>query len=182
MAKVKRIGKGCAVKCLPDKYVVVDIETTGLDPQSNEIIEISALKYEQNVLIDSYHTLVHPNESISAFITGLTGITNEMVKNAPDISECIHDFYSFVKNEVIVGYNINFDLNFLYDNLKVCTNEILSNNYLDVLLLIRRVYPSLSSHRQTAVAEYLGINIQGAHRAEKDCMICQAILEDIQKK
>ena len=65
MAKVKRIGKGCAVKCLPDKYVVVDIETTGLDPQSNEIIEISALKYEQNVLIDSYHTLVHPNESIS---------------------------------------------------------------------------------------------------------------------
>lgn len=182
MAKVKRIGKGGAVKCLPDKYVVVDIETTGLDPQSNEIIEISALKYEQNVLIDSYHTLVHPNESISAFITGLTGITNEMVKNAPDISECIHDFYSFVKNEVIVGYNINFDLNFLYDNLKVCTNEILSNNYLDVLLLTRRVYPSLSSHRQTAVAEYLGINIQGSHRAEKDCMICQAILEDIQKK
>lgn len=182
MAKVKRIGKGYAVKCLPDKYVVVDIETTGLDPQSNEIIEISALKYEQNVLIDSYHTLVHPNESISAFITGLTGITNEMVKNAPDISECIHDFYSFVKNEVIVGYNINFDLNFLYDNLKVCTNEILSNNYLDVLLLTRRVYPSLSSHKQTAVAEYLGINIQGAHRAEKDCMICQAILEDIQKK
>ncbi len=165
MAKVKRIGKGYAVKCLPDKYVVVDIETTGLDPQSNEIIEISALKYEQNVLIDSYHTLVHPNESISAFITGLTGITNEMVKN-----------------EVIVGYNINFDLNFLYDNLKVCTNEILSNNYLDVLLLTRRVYPSLSSHKQTAVAEYLGINIQGAHRAEKDCMICQAILEDIQKK
>lgn len=165
MAKVKRIGKGCAVKCLPDKYVVVDIETTGLDPQSNEIIEISALKYEQNVLIDSYHTLVHPNESISTFITGLTGITNEMVKN-----------------EVIVGYNINFDLNFLYDNLKVCTNEILSNNYLDVLLLTRRVYPSLSSHKQTAVAEYLGINIQGAHRAEKDCMICQAILEDIQKK
>ena len=79
MAKVKRIGKVCAVKCLPDKYVVVDIETTGLDPQSNEIIEISALKYEQNVLIDSYHTLVHPNESISTFITGLTGITDEMV-------------------------------------------------------------------------------------------------------
>lgn len=183
--KITRIGKGRSIVAYPDRYVVVDIETTGLSTRENSILEISALRYVDHTLVDTFSTLVHPYEPISAFITELTGITNEMVQDAPDIAECIDAFYAFVQDDVLVGYNVNFDVNFLYDNLKVCSNKILQNDYIDVLRIAKRVLPYLPHHKQTDIASYYGIDIQGAHRAEKDCLIChaclEALLQDVQK-
>lgn len=159
----------------------MDIETTGLNAYENHIIEISALKYRKKKMIDRFVTLVNPNVMISSFITNLTGITDEMVERAPCVEEVMDLFHHFVSDEVIIGYNVNFDIGFLDVNLRNSTNEYLTNEYVDVLRIARRVLPYLSHHRQTDVAQYYGINIEGAHRAEKDCLICEACYERLQE-
>lgn len=180
--KIRRENFGKSIVTFPDTYVVVDIETTGLNSRYDSIIEISALRYSYGEFIDKYVTLINPGVPIGSFITKLTGITDEMVKDRDDISICIKEFKEFVKDDLIVGYNVNFDMGFLYDNLKVIHNEYLSNDYVDVLRLTRRLLPQLQHHRQTDIAEYYGIDVQGAHRAEKDCMICEAIFEKMKEE
>lgn len=171
--KSVRERKGKSSIIFPDDYVVVDIETTGLSPQYDEIIEIVAVKYKCGERVDTFSTLVRPEYEIDEYITELTGITNEMVATAPKITECIADFKEFIGNAIIIGYNVNFDINFLYDNLLVCCNEYLSNDFVDVMRIAKRVLPELDHHRQKDIAKYYGISIDGAHRAEADCLMCE---------
>ena len=88
----KRKSKGKNIISNSTNYVIIDIETTGLDPEYCEIIELAAIKYENNKEIARFNSLVKPDYEIDSFITNLTGITNEMVKNSPKISEVIIDF------------------------------------------------------------------------------------------
>lgn len=178
--KVVRKGKGKSVIDFPSTYTVLDIETTGLDPRYCEIIEISAMKYSSGQNIGTFSTLVKPSEPIDEYITSLTGITNDMLKSAPDISETMQKFYNFVGSDLIVGYNVNFDINFLYDNLLNCRSLILSNSFIDVMRIARKILPGLKNHKQTTVADHYGISTAGAHRAAVDCEICNAIFEKLQ--
>lgn len=171
----ERCGKGRSRLAFPQDYCVVDIETTGLSPEECEIIEIAAVRYRNGCRDAAFSTLIRPVNRISSFITELTGITNEMVKGAPSVSEAILRFYEFAGSDMLVGYNVNFDINFLYDNLLRCHGICLSNDYVDVLRFARKALPLLPSRRQTAVADHYGISVTGAHRAEKDCEICNAI-------
>lgn len=173
MDSIKR-KKGKSRIAFPEDYCVVDIETTGLNPAENEIIEIAAVRYRRGRKDAVFSTLIKPEHSISSFITELTGIDNSMVCGAPCISEAIKDFYEFAGNDMLMGYNVNFDINFLYDNLLRCHGIILGNDFIDVLRFARRVLPLLPDRRQTTVAAHYGISITGAHRAEKDCEICNA--------
>lgn len=175
-----RKGKGKSVIDFPSTYTVLDIETTGLDPRYCEIIEISAMKYSSGQNIGTFSTLVKPSEPIDEYITSLTGITNDMLKNAPDIVETMQKFYNFVGSDLIVGYNVNFDINFLYDNLLNCHSLTLSNSFIDVMRIARKVLPDLKNHKQVTVAEHYGISTAGAHRAAVDCEICNAIFEKLQ--
>lgn len=178
--KVARKGKGKSVIDFPSTYTVLDIETTGLDPRYCEIIEISAMKYSSGQNIGTFSTLVKPSEPIDEYITSLTGITNDMLKSAPDISETMQKFYNFVGSDLIVGYNVNFDINFLYDNLLNCRSLILSNSFIDVMRIARKILPGLKNHKQATVADHYGISTAGAHRAAVDCEICNAIFEKLQ--
>ncbi|WP_303824300.1 PolC-type DNA polymerase III [Ruminococcus flavefaciens] len=173
MSTVKR-RKGKSRIAFPKDYCVVDIETTGLSPEECEIIEIAAVRYRNGVKSEVFNTLIKPQNPISAFITGLTGITNDMVNDAPDISEAIKAFYDFAGNDMLMGYNVNFDINFLYDNLLRCHGIYLENDFVDVLRFARKVLPLMPDRKQTSVAAHYGIEIKGAHRAEKDCEICNA--------
>ena len=175
-----RKGKGKSVIDFPSTYTVLDIETTGLDPRYCEIIEISAMKYSSGQNIGTFSTLVKPSEPIDEYITSLTGITNDMLKNAPDIVETMQKFYNFVGSDLIVGYNVNFDINFLYDNLLNCHSLTLSNSFIDVMRIARKVLHDLKNHKQVTVAEHYGISTAGAHRAAVDCEICNAIFEKLQ--
>lgn len=175
--KKTRIGKGKSILAFPDRYVVVDIETTGLNATENSIIEIAAIRYEDGKQVDKFVQLINPHEHISSFITNLTGISDEMVEQCPDINEVILQFKEYIQDDILVGYNVNFDINFLYDNLKVTHNLILDNDFVDVLRFTRRLLSFLPSHKQTEIASYYSIDIQGAHRAEKDCLICHEIFE-----
>lgn len=180
--KSVRESKGKSSILFPDDYVVVDIETTGLSPQYDEIIEIAAIKYKSGEKVDLFSTLVKPEYEIDEYITELTGITNEMVATAPKIADCIGYFKEFIGNEIIIGYNVNFDINFLYDNLLECCDEKLSNDFVDVMRIAKRVLPELSHHRQKDIAEFFGISIDGAHRAEADCLMCNECLENLENE
>ncbi len=171
MAGTKR-KKGKSLVSFPSDYCVIDIETTGLEPESCEIIEIAAVRYRDFKKEDVFTTLIKPSRKINSFITSLTGITNDMVKDAPGISEAIQRFSEFAGDDILMGYNVNFDLNFLYDALLKCHGKHLGNDYVDVVRFARAALPQLPDRKQTSVAAYYDISVKGAHRAEKDCEIC----------
>lgn len=166
-----RPNKGKSIIAFPDRYTVIDIETTGLDSGYCDIIEISALRYDGGKLIDSFSTLVNPHSHIDEFITELTGITDEMVANAPDITPAVNDFYNFVKDDILVGYNVNFDINFLYDVLDLHCGLPLSNTFVDVMRIARKLHPELPNHKLKTVSSLFGISSE-AHRSFADCETC----------
>ena len=176
--KITRDKKGKSRLILPRDYCVVDIETTGLSPSDCEIIEISAVRYRGLRREAVYSTLVKPSRSVPRLITELTGITNEMVTDAADIRSAVLGFRDFVGEDIILGYNVSFDINFLYDAL-MREGFALSNDFVDVLRLARRALPEIDRHSQTKVAEYIGIDTSGAHRAEFDCELCNAIYQRV---
>ena len=94
-----RDGKGKSLVKFPDDYTVIDIETTGLDSEYCDIIEVAALKYSNGKKIDEFCSFVKPDDPIDEYITKLTGITNEMVANAPDPAAALSDFCSFVQRK-----------------------------------------------------------------------------------
>lgn len=178
----KRPDKGSSLVTFPHEYVLLDIETTGLSPQYNDIIEVSALRVRDNQVVDRLVSLVKPNSGpLSPFITELTGITDTMLETAPPIEQVLPSFLDFVKDTVLVGYNVHFDINFLYDSCIKHLGVPLVNDCVDVFRIAKRVLPDLGSHSQPAVAEHFSIDVAGTHRAEKDCLICQACFERLQE-
>lgn len=178
---MERKFKGKSLFAFPSDYTVVDIETNGLYDVC-EIIEVSALKYRGEVLTDSFSSLIKPTQRISWFITRLTGITDRMVENAPDITDVMREFYAFIGDDILIGHNVHFDVNFLYDNLWRHNGLILDNSFVDTLRLARKALPQLPNHKQTTVAEYYGIATDGAHRALRDCEICNACYLNLKRE
>src|SRR5574344_1699685 len=177
-----REKKGTSLIAFPQDYVVVDIETTGLDPSYDEIIEIGAIKVNAGIVIDTFQSFIKPKHSIPEFITQLTGITNEMVKDAPPAKKVLQSFYEFVSGALIVGHNVNFDINFLYDNLLETLDAYLTNDFVDTFRLSRRLLPQLEHQRLCDLKEYYAITVDTAHRAGADCETTRCVLEKLQKE
>lgn len=153
-------------------YVAVDVETTGLSPIRNELIEISAIKYQANRKIDVFSTLVKPKETIPYYITRLTGITNEMVEDCPEVEEVMPDLIEFIGDYPIVAHNANFDYSFLQQYSK---QSFKKNKVIDTVSISRKIMPHLPNHKLGTVAKALGITEDGFHRAEFDCECCAQI-------
>lgn len=170
--KTVREHKGKSIIAFPDEYVVVDIETTGLSPKWDEIIEIGGMLFRDGKAIDSFSSLVRPSCEIDEYITELTGITNEDVADAPDIEEVLPIFLEFVGDRLIVGHNVNFDINFLYDYALSKIDTYFANDFIDVMRIARKALPDSENHKQITVANYYGISVEGNHRAYRDCEIC----------
>ncbi len=163
--------KGCSLLDFPSNYVLFDIETTGLDPEYDEIIEIGAIKVNNYEVVDEFHSLIKPNEKIDEFITDLTGITNEMVENAPNIEDVLPNFINFIGDSILIGHNVNFDINFIYDEMVNLDLGIVNNDYVDTMRLSRILLPELLHHRLKDLAEFYEISSEGSHRALKDVQI-----------
>ena len=174
MEKPSRPNKGRSLIAMPDTYTVIDIETTGLDSRFCEIIELSALRYSNGSLIDSFTTLVKPTEPIDDFITELTGITNDLVSDAPAISDAIKNFYNFVGSDILVGYNVHFDINFIYDVLQNTHGLDFTNSFVDVMRFAKKLLPDLKNHKLEAVADHYKVS-SPAHRSYADCEACPAL-------
>lgn len=164
---LERKEKGTSLITFPDKFIVLDIETTGLNSLFCEIIEVSALKVDSGNIVEKFSTLIKPDDEVEDFITELTGITNEMLKTAPKFQDIEKDLRNFLGNEIIVGHNVNFDINFLYDNL----SKPLTNNFVDTMRISRKILPELPHHRLKDLSDYYKIDYSKAHRAEQDCLI-----------
>mgnify|MGYP000189335844 CR=1 FL=1 len=164
-----RTNKGRSIIDFPDSFVVIDVETTGLDPAYDSLLEVSALKVENGQIIDRFVSLLQPPyfDHVSSFIEELTGITTEMVKTAPPEETVLKKFFDFIGNSILVGHNVNFDVNFLYDK-GAAYDLILKNDFIDTMRISRKVFPEQHHHRLFEVASYLGISPETAHRAEAD--------------
>lgn len=176
--------KGNSRLILPKDYTIIDIETTGLDPAHDDVIEIACIKYRSNTEIDRFYSLIQPPQHcgiyVDDFITSLTGITNEMLSNAPRFDAISHELWDFLHCELLVGHNVNFDINFLYDIFQKENNLLLQNDYLDTMRLARRCLPKLKHHRLSDLAEHFCITGEH-HRAVWDCLITNSILEQLAK-
>lgn len=153
---------------LDDTFVVFDIETTGLSKETESITEIGAVKVVDGKIIDRFSTFVNPERPIPAEITKLTGITNEMVADAPVITEILPKFLEFCQDAVLVAHNANFDTGFIRLNAeRKCGIEV-KNTVLDTLELSRALLPELKKHKLDIVCEQLGVSLEGHHRAVND--------------
>lgn len=153
---------------LDDTFVVFDIETTGLSKETESITEIGAVKVVGGKIIDRFSTFVNPERPIPAEITKLTGITNEMVADAPVITEILPKFLEFCQDAVLVAHNANFDTGFIRLNAeRKCGIEV-KNTVLDTLELSRALLPELKKHKLDIICEQLGVSLEGHHRAVND--------------
>ncbi|HZK33446.1 MAG TPA: PolC-type DNA polymerase III [Tissierellaceae bacterium] len=148
-------------------YIVFDIETTGLSPINDMITEIGAVKIVNNKIVDRYNQLVNPKRPIPEFITKLTGITDEMVKDMPVIDEVILEFDEFIEDNVLVAHNAQFDIGFIRQNMENF-NLNLNNPVLDTLELARTVFPELKNHKLNTVAKHMSVSLDNHHRAVDD--------------
>lgn len=175
-----REHKGKSLLIFPDDYVAIDLETTGLDPRYEEIIEVAGIKYENGQEAGRFESLVNPHQEIGDFITELTGITNEMLKTAPDADEVLPDFFAFIGNLPVVGHNVNFDVNFLYDSSP--EEQPFSNDFIDTMRLCRRLYHDLPNYKLSTLVDYLGVTDQVEHRAFADCLAAQACFQKMKEE
>ena len=151
--------------------VSLDLETTGLDPKIDSIIEIGAVKFNENRVVDEWSSLINPERSIPQVITQLTSITNLMVQNAPKIEDVIQDFIDFVGDSPVLGHNIKFDLSFLRKYYAFEYNEAIDTYDLASILL-----PNSPSYNLGSLSKMLGVfQIGHQHRALFDAKMTQAI-------
>ena len=167
--------KGQTDAVIDGRYIVFDLETTGLSNASERIIEIGAVKVENGQIIDSFDTFVDPEKAISPEITRLTSITNEMVAGAPTESEALEQFFHFCDGcDIFVAHNADFDMGFLRTAIRRCGREE-DPVQIDTLVMGRAMYPELRKHKLDTLAEHMGVEQKHHHRADDDARVLAEI-------
>lgn len=156
-------------------FISLDTETTGLHPKNNKIIEISLIKFNNFVPTECLTTLLHIEKKLSENITKLTSITDDMLKLAPNVEYVMKDFNNFIKGYNIIGYNLEFDLKFLYINGLDFFNE--KRKFYDVLQIARKKIKKseIYDYKLSTVTEYCNIYPSKEHRATEDAL-CTGLL------
>lgn len=151
-----------------DTYVVFDVETTGLSVVNNAIIELAGVKMKNGEIIGKYESFVNPHEPIPLNIQQLTSITDDMVKDAPELAQVIREFVEFVGDAVLVAHNAKFDMGFLQASCKQTGLPPVQNPFLDTLELARFLYPGMRNHRLNTLASKFNVSLENHHRAVDD--------------
>ena len=174
------INKSFDVEKRLNEFVVFDTETTGLDSQNDSVIQLSAVKYKNLAPADSWNTYLNPGTPISDGAAAVNGITNEILEGKPKINQVANDFLAFVGEAPIVGYNVDFDLKFMW-----CAgiDLITGRDIYDVMLSAYSLFPkgSIPNRKLTTVAEALGIKFD-AHDSLEDSLATGEVLVQICKR
>ncbi|NLK63131.1 MAG: PolC-type DNA polymerase III [Fusobacteria bacterium] len=165
--EIKMVIKPKDIPIEEEIYTVFDIETTGFDPYNDMIIEIGAVKIKGHTEIATFSSFVNPKMKIPKHIIELTGISDDMVIDAPEIEEVLEKFYEFIGDDTLVAHNAMFDTGFIRQKLTLL-NKKLENPIIDTLLWSRNILKDLKKHNLKAVSEYLQVDLVGHHRAVHD--------------
>ena len=161
-------------------FTACDIETTGLNPQKDAIIEIGAVQYKDQKEIGTFQQLIYPGDGVENLGQEINGITPEMLDKQPSIATVLPDFVKFVGDSVLVGHNIqSFDLPFIRTGLITLGMTPLYNHVIDTLALSRRVFPKNARHSLGEMVRVLNIPHNNAHRALSDAIACGKLLHRI---
>jgi len=161
----------------PDEYVVLDFETTGFEPVKSRIIEVSLIKVKNSLIVEEFSTLVNPEVRISNEIISITGITNEMIAEAPKIYEVIQKVVTMIGESPLVAHNAEFDLKFLVSAINGLTDDFeLNFPVIDTVDYARQYYPNLNNHKLETIKKYLGLDYS-SHRSLHDCYTTHKLLE-----
>lgn len=181
------------------KFVAFDLETTGLVPQKDEIIEIGAVKFTVKVengqvvpqKIKDFQTLVKPNMMIPAEATRVNHITDKMVENAPAVADCLRQFTAFCgQDTILVAHNADFDTGFLKEAYEKNPQLLPGNPIIDSLRLSRSILPELKSHKLGEMAmlfkrqQLISMKIDSGdmHRAVYDCEMLMEVFVSLLKR
>lgn len=152
-----------------DTYVVFDVETTGLSAVYDTIIELAAVKIRGGEIIDKFEAFANPHHPLSATTIELTGITDDMVRDAPDVVDVVRDFKEWIGDDVLVAHNASFDMGFLNVAYKrLLKTEKAKNPVIDTLELARFLYPEFKNHRLNTLCKKFDIELTQHHRAVFD--------------
>ncbi|PLS16712.1 PolC-type DNA polymerase III [Bacillus sp. M6-12] len=151
-----------------DTYVVFDVETTGLSAVYDTIIELAAVKIKDGEIIDKFESFANPHHPLSATTIDLTGITDDLVQNAPEVGEVLQRFKDWAEDSTLVAHNASFDMGFLNVGYKKIGHEKAANPVIDTLELGRFLYPDLKNHRLNTLAKRFDIELTQHHRAIYD--------------
>ncbi len=157
-------------------FAIVDIETTGGRPQDGGITEIAVIIHDGAQVVETYETLINPRQNIPSYITGLTGIDNEMVKQAPLFEEIAPELNRLLSNRIFVAHNVNFDHSFLKQNFEELGFPF-SPKKLCTVKWARKVIPGLKSYSLGRLCSDLNIEIENRHRAMGDAMATAKLLK-----
>ncbi|MDG5788152.1 PolC-type DNA polymerase III [Evansella sp. AB-P1] len=151
-----------------ETYVVFDVETTGLSAVYNTIIELAAVKVKDGEIIDRFERFANPHEKLSPLIIDLTGITDDMLVNAPEVEDVLKDFHEWTGDAVLVAHNASFDMGFINAGYKKIGYEHAPNPVIDTLELGRLLYPEFRNYRLNTLCKKFNIELVSHHRAIYD--------------
>lgn len=161
---------------LPEQFIVFDLETTGLSPYENEIIEIGAIKVNRNSNHhDAFQALVKPKKKIPQRATAVNGITQAMVdKEGRILAEVLPEFIAFIGDHRLIAFNADFDMGFI-NAAAADHGHIINNKYSCALKMARKAWPGLKSYKLENLAKAGGLSATGNHRALKDCELATTV-------
>lgn len=162
-----------------DDYIVIDIETTGLNLEYCEILQLSAIKYVNNEKTDVFDVLVKPYTTIPNYITEINGITNEMVANANSIDIELPKFLDFIKDAILIGHNIRFDITFITNFCAKLGIDYGKFKVIDTLYLARKNL-QLENYKLETIGLSIGYDAT-YHRAVNDCLATNYVYQHIKK-
>lgn len=164
-----------------DNYIVFDLETTGLSPIKNEIVQLSAVKVVAGKQVDTFNRYVKPSQRIPLIVTSINGIDNDMVESEQKIEEVLPEFLKFICDFILIAHNAKFDMSFLAAAMNKTSNKSLTNNYIDTLKWSRKILPNIGSHSLDSLINYYALEDADRHNGLGDCLITNELYKHLVK-
>jgi DNA polymerase-3 subunit epsilon len=161
------------------KFVAFDLETTGIHPTRDMIVEIGAVKFEGACPLEGYGRLVNPGCSIPTEASVVNGITDDMVRGKPSIGEVLADFADFCGDLPLVAHNAPFDYKFLLSDIELHRAKAPMGAVFDTLPLARKLFPGLPNYKLWTLVRHFKFPSGVFHRAEEDSSYCGLLFAKI---
>lgn len=158
-------------------FVAFDLETTGLSPQLDRIVEIGAVKFVDGRETERFGALVHPEMAMPPGAAAVNGITDAMLEGKPPIREVLPDFLKFIEGAVLVAHNASFDLGFVNSAMGRLGKGRLGNDFVDTRVMAQKAFPGRANYKLQSLALDLGVKAREAHRAEDDARVCRELFQ-----